>query len=605
MDKNTYTEDFDRLNDLAHMLCDEAISDDEYGELEKLLKKSDALKSRYVALMQISSGLRDWAYTVPTEDEAQGKFAIASSSQEKMSGSKQFPSRKSLVLCVAAMLSGIFFLGIYVGGNDLPGLWQPRAPDTALVDDEGALRETEVPVEPANAHYVARVVEVSHDATWGQAKPREFLLRLTGNETIELQTGTAHVEFSSGASVILHGPTTFVSLTHDTGRLMSGRVTGRAENGNFSLLTPTAEVIDLGTEFGVSIDDSLNTDVCVFDGEVDVSPASTKASGRAASTVRLAEGMAVRVDRNGVIDDSLNISRSEFRRYVPKLGAGDGKQDLICLVDIIAGGNGRREWLAGAIDPSTGSRDRHLSGFDSKFDRHSDGQYLTVSGSPLIDGVFIPSAEEGAVQLDSSGNAFDLGGNSSGATWGPIWSRRLVPRLRATTSIVSDFWGTDTLEGVLDILEKSNCGVVGMHSNVGLTVDLRAIRMLEGRSPSHFHAGICNLDNSAVHDPNYAKENRPAVDFRVFVDGTLKFKQLNFGRDDGEVSIDLKLSNKDRFLTIVTTDAGDMRFDHLMLIDPVLKLGERKRNESEANSPQLDNSRSNQEQATNPATRPT
>jgi hypothetical protein len=64
------------------------------------------------------------------------------------------------------------------------------------------------------------------------------------------------------------------------------------------------------------------------------------------------------------------------------------------------------------------------------------------------------------------------------------------------------------------------------------------------------------------------------VDFRVFVDGDLRFERLGFGRKDGDQLVSVPLASRDRFLTLVVTDDGDPRFDHLMLIDPVVKLQE-------------------------------
>ena len=60
------------------------------------------------------------------------------------------------------------------------------------------------------------------------------------------------------------------------GTLESGRLTGKVDDGKFWLTTPTAKVIDLGTEFGVTVGPTSNTDVCVFDGEVQVRPGATE-----------------------------------------------------------------------------------------------------------------------------------------------------------------------------------------------------------------------------------------------------------------------------------------------------------------------------------------
>ena len=49
--------------------------------------------------------------------------------------------------------------------------------------------------------------------------------------------------------------------------------------------------------------------------------------------------------------------------------------------------------------------------------------YHTTQWHPFVDGVFVPAAVGVDTLLDSSGNRVDLP-ESTGRTWGPIWSRR-------------------------------------------------------------------------------------------------------------------------------------------------------------------------------------
>ena len=82
----------------------------------------------------------------------------------------------------------------------------------------------------------------------------------------------------------------------------------------------------------------------------------------------------------------------------------------IDLVDVVAGGDGFGGARHHGIDPSTGRaiRDfRREHPNESTWSRTGDYRYHRVNAMPYIDGVFIPHAGKGPVQLDSDGHRFD------------------------------------------------------------------------------------------------------------------------------------------------------------------------------------------------------
>jgi hypothetical protein len=115
-----------------------------------------------------------------------------------------------------------------------------------------------------------------------------------------------------------------------------------------------------------------------------------------------------------------------------------------------------------------------------------------------------------------------------------------------------------------------------MHSNVGITLDLRALRMAHRRTPVEFRAAVANIENSAdwaPHERPIPEVSTKIADCRIFVDGDLRTSHLKFGREDGDLPLAAMLAPGDRFLTILVTDGdGEMRFDHVVLIDPVIAL---------------------------------
>ena len=114
-----------------------------------------------------------------------------------------------------------------------------------------------------------------------------------GGGMVQLQVGIARLDFSNGATVTLQGPAKFEILSADRTRLHQGILTVHVPGTaiGFEIETPAIDVIDLGTAFGLAVGVDGETDVCVFEGEVQVS-----ASGKTSNSKRrlLHAGNAVR-----------------------------------------------------------------------------------------------------------------------------------------------------------------------------------------------------------------------------------------------------------------------------------------------------------------------
>jgi hypothetical protein len=195
----------------------------------------------------------------------------------------------------------------------------------------------------------------------------------------------------------------------------------------------------------------------------------------------------------------------------------------------------------------------------------------------MIDGVFVPSPEGKQVKLDGADHRFDFPPNL-GVAYGSLWARRTESALETNRDATIDFWGGRTLPGIIERLKQLRHGLLAMHSNVGITFDLRTMQMIHRRSPNEFRAAVGNLENSHVWKPEEISNVKRTADFYLFVDGRLRFERLGFRREDGEQNITVPLSPRDRFLTLVVTDDGNLEFDHVMLIDPVIALHDESNN---------------------------
>ena len=115
---------------------------------------------------------------------------------------------------------------------------------------------------------------------------------------LALAEGTIELEFGDGARVSIQGPAKFELRNRGHIHLESGNLVARIpeEALGFVVTTPEAEVVDLGTEFGLSVSEGGRTDVHVIDGLVEVLPVR----GDGEERFQIAEGDACRLDHQGV-----------------------------------------------------------------------------------------------------------------------------------------------------------------------------------------------------------------------------------------------------------------------------------------------------------------
>lgn len=135
----------------------------------------------------------------------------------------------------------------------------------------------------------------AQDCQWDDAGQRPGRDMGAGKE-LHLARGLAEIEFDGGARVILQGPAGLRLETGRSARLLKGTLTARVPPGaeGFTVLTPHNKVVDLGTEFGLSVDDAGAATVRVFTGRVVAYPLVPGPADHAGVTIR--QDQAARLD---------------------------------------------------------------------------------------------------------------------------------------------------------------------------------------------------------------------------------------------------------------------------------------------------------------------
>jgi hypothetical protein len=88
---------------------------------------------------------------------------------------------------------------------------------------------------------------------------------------LRLESGVAHIEFYSGATVILEGPADFELISASEAFCARGklRATVPPQAAGFTIRSPRLDLVDRGTEFGLLVDGRDRTEIHVFQGKVE------------------------------------------------------------------------------------------------------------------------------------------------------------------------------------------------------------------------------------------------------------------------------------------------------------------------------------------------
>jgi hypothetical protein len=144
--------------------------------------------------------------------------------------------------------------------------------------------------------------------------------------SIQLVTGVMEVEFGRGATVALEGPTEFELRSANEGFLKVGKLVARVPQPaiGFTIDTPTVQVVDRGTEFGVDVDPRDGTNVEVITGKVDVHYKPRAQAEKPQRSVRMIAGAAKRFT-GGAEDGDVTVTpiapwidKSAIRKSVAK-----------------------------------------------------------------------------------------------------------------------------------------------------------------------------------------------------------------------------------------------------------------------------------------------
>jgi hypothetical protein len=151
-----------------------------------------------------------------------------------------------------------------------------------------------------------------HDVVWSDgATPLTFGDRIETGQVLDLASGVVELLLSSGAKVTIEGPARFEATSELEANLEVGKIAAAAPRvaRGYTVLTPTAELVDIGTQFGVLVDDRGDSELHVFDGDVVARSRSVGASGE---LVHARENEAMRFKSASPIPERIAARKNDF-----------------------------------------------------------------------------------------------------------------------------------------------------------------------------------------------------------------------------------------------------------------------------------------------------
>jgi len=313
---------WDELKQLASRVCDEGLYESDTQRLSELLRLQPEARGWYLTYMRLNAWLSYdenlASMTAPTSPPMQSAAVsddLTTAIAGQIGGTKTVADNLAFtvrgfaprwlkhrwnaaaaIATVAAVFYGAF---IFISWN----LWSIRTTHFGI-------RSTTS--ETAKQSQVLATLTEIFNCRWETGQDAPTPGQPLEQRELQLVEGLAKVTFAHGATIVLEGPARLQIESADRGYLHRGRLVAQVppQAAGFTVQTASAAVVDLGTEFGVEVDNAGKTDVHVLKGEVIVK--NFVGTQAATSTgVRLAAGQAVRIVKGEPAVD-LPIDRTRF-----------------------------------------------------------------------------------------------------------------------------------------------------------------------------------------------------------------------------------------------------------------------------------------------------
>ncbi|MFK8110622.1 MAG: LamG-like jellyroll fold domain-containing protein [Rubripirellula sp.] len=233
------------------------LDDDGLARVRELLKADPSARKRFVQLQMLSAALHQEHSAGLAHDATQ---PVASSVGWTTTEKKSLSHRPLWLAAIAATL-----VCVMAGRLAYVELANPTVVPTATTETADSSESKEQ--TSSGIALVTRMVDVA----WAKDQERFDVDQSLMPGKLAFESGFVQIEFFCGATVIVEGPADLELESTMLARVNRGRLRAQVPPAarGFSIDIADMKVVDLGTEFGLSVTPD-GTDVQVFDGEVEL-----------------------------------------------------------------------------------------------------------------------------------------------------------------------------------------------------------------------------------------------------------------------------------------------------------------------------------------------
>ena len=240
--------DLSRVEDLAQRVADGLADEAMIAELEALMREDPSARITYLQTLQLHQDL-------------ERKAARGTLSEE--------PVPVELPMDLPATSSRRWGPALAVAGSLLAAVvtW-------VWLTGQGGVGEIDEPYIAT----ITRLDQVDEPLTYHQG--------FRPGDRVTIKSGFLELTYQSGVRLVLQGPVDYTLEDAERGRLELGSLGAEVppDATGFTVVTPSAEVKDIGTRFAVALLDTGGTEFEVFEGEVQAKNAMTGSTAKSFRT---------------------------------------------------------------------------------------------------------------------------------------------------------------------------------------------------------------------------------------------------------------------------------------------------------------------------------
>jgi hypothetical protein len=309
-----------------HAVCENAATSSDYARLETLVMSDDVICHEYIGFMATHGSLMllgdapisapaDFPTGIDLNENPAANLPKPSSPTQHIAWSVPHVFKQvGRPVVWSTLAAGVVFAAYIVAIS-----WNLLSKDPLRDHDVAAIGNQKSELAPV------ATIRNTADVQWSDqvgkslrdlpsASRRDVSTEVTTGEPLAIDSGLVELQLKQGVTLVIEGPAQWSIDGNNTATLKRGKLVAKVPKQaiGFTLETPTAKIVDLGTEFGVEVDPVRGASVRVLKGQVDVRP--TLVGDSVASSVRLDANQAVRVSFDSVAEsiepDSLKFTEA-------------------------------------------------------------------------------------------------------------------------------------------------------------------------------------------------------------------------------------------------------------------------------------------------------